>query len=104
MMNVMMTMVLAGVGTYLLRAALVALPDGVALPSPLTQRLPLIGPAVLAAIVASALVGADRGLPVPAEGLAVVAAFLAVRRFGNPGVALLVGLPIYWGLSAVGLG
>jgi len=58
----------------------------------------LVSPAVLAAIVGSAVLLQDHQLQRPevTEFAAVVAALGAVRRTGNVGAALFVGLPIYW--------
>jgi branched-subunit amino acid transport protein len=95
-MSTFLVVCAAGLGTYLLRASLVALPDSSAPPAWLTERLGLIGPAVMAAIVASALTGSGGGVPIPVEVLAVAVAFVTVRKLGNPGWALVAGLPAYW--------
>ncbi len=96
---------LAGLGTYLLRASMILAPSEVASAPWLEQRIGLLSPAVLAAIVASALFVSDQQVSVPnlVEIVAVIAAIAAVHRTKNISAALLVGLPIYWLGALAGL-
>ena len=105
-MSLLIALVVAGVGTYLFRISLVAGRERFATPPWLESRLPLVGPSVLAAIVTSSLIVTDGSpaMPTPVEAVAVVAALLAVRRTGNLGAALAVGLPIYWLGTTLGVG
>ena len=104
-MSLFLAIIAAAAGTYLLRASLVALPDRHATPAWLSARLPLLGPAILAAIITASLVGTGGAVhrPQPVEVAAVAAGALAVRRTGSVGAALAVGLPIYWVGTALGL-
>ncbi len=59
-MSPLWQIVLAGIGTYLIRVSFIALSGQLGTPSPRTESvLRLIGPAVLAAIVANQLFVAD---------------------------------------------
>jgi branched chain amino acid efflux pump len=104
-MSTWITMLTAGLGTYLLRISMVAAHERFGTVDRLNRHLRFVSPSVLAAILAaSLLVPHDQhGRPAPAELAAVVAAFVAVRRTGNAAWALAVGFPVYWGAVAVGL-
>lgn len=104
-MNVWLTMVLVGAGTYLFRSSMILARDRFGELHWLEQRLTFVGPSVLAAIVAASLFTHDGARTTPSWlALAAVAAgFLSVRRTGNVGAALAVGLPIYWVGSLFGL-
>jgi branched-subunit amino acid transport protein len=60
---------------------------------------------VLAAILAGSLLvpHGRHAPPATAELVAVIVAFLAVRRTGNVAWALAVGFPIYWAAVFIGL-
>lgn len=92
--------------TYLLRISMVVVLAGRQLPASLEHQLRLAGPAVLAAVVASALFVSDGAAQAaPASHLAaVVAAGLVVRRTGRSLHALLVGLPVAALATLLGLG
>ncbi|MEM7340796.1 MAG: AzlD domain-containing protein [Actinomycetota bacterium] len=104
-MTVLIAILLAGVGTYLLRASLVLAPASVVVSPRLVRILPLVAPAVLAAIIASSLfVAGGRPTLPPLLDIAVVGiALVVVRRTGNLGMSLIVGLPLYWAGVLVGL-
>lgn len=71
-----------------------------------TERLPLVAPVMLSAIVANSLL-VDHGqatVPSAAALAAVGAAVVGVRRTGSLLAALAVGFPVFWAVSAVGLG
>ena len=97
-MTVVLAMVLAGLGTFALRSSMVVLQQRVGSIDWLERRLALVGPAVLGAFVASWLAVEDgrRVAPDGLEVLAVAAALVTVRRTGRVGLALGVGLPVYW--------
>jgi branched-subunit amino acid transport protein len=66
--------------------------------------LDVVGPAAVAAIVASMLFLHDGAVEAPiAPTLAVLVGFLVVRRTGNVLHAFAAGLPTFWLLTAVGL-
>jgi branched-subunit amino acid transport protein len=94
-----------GAGTYLIRSSMfVALADR-SLPAWVDQAMALVGPASIAALVASAAFtagGRIDALPV-GELAALVVGFLVVRRTGNVVHALLAGFPVMWVLALLGL-
>jgi branched-subunit amino acid transport protein len=98
-------MLLAGVGTYALRASMVAAQDRFGIPAWLERHSSLISASVLGAMVASSLSPSDGARLVPGvvEAGAVAVAFVAVRRTGNLAWALAVGLPVFWLGQATGL-
>jgi len=105
-MNPILVFALAGFATYLLRSSLVLAGGAVRSGGWLEQRIIFVGPAVLAALVASSLfvAGGSPTVGHPAEILAVVAGSAIVAKTENVGLALVVGLPVYWVASALGLG
>ena len=105
-MNPILVFALVGLATYFLRSMLVMAGGVVSSGGWLEQRITYVGPAVLAALVASSLFVSSTGptLGSQAELLAVTAALLAVMKTDNVGLALVVGLPVYWAASALGLG
>lgn len=96
----------AATATYLLRISMVVVLAGRPLPAACEHHLRLAGPAVLAAVVASALFVSDGAAqPAPVGHLvALVAAGAVVRRTGRSLHALLVGLPVAALASLLGLG
>lgn len=91
---------IAAAVTFLLRSSMTWAGGAVASPR-VAAWIALVTPAVLTAMVASALV-LDHGVvhrPGVADATAVVVAIVAVRRTGNVSTALLVGLPVYWSAS-----
>lgn len=104
-MNTMTVFALAAIATYVLRSLVILAGDRVAQSPALESVIGLVSPAVLAAIVASALLvhGGSVAVPDPAGLAAVLGALVAVRRTGNVAAALFIGLPIYWLGALVGL-
>lgn len=104
-MTALIAFALAALVTFLLRSSMTLV--GAASASPRAGRwIALVSPAVLTAMVASALL-LDHGevvRPVLGEVLAVGAGVLAVRKTGNVSMALAVGLPVYWIATAIGWG
>ena len=91
--------VLAAAGaSYLLRISMVVALAGRSLPSRLERQISLMGPAVLAAIVANSLFvkGGAPALPTAPTVLGALAAVVVVARTRRPTQALLVGLPVAW--------
>lgn len=104
-MNTLLIFALAGLGTYLLRVSMIFAPAELLGSGWLQERIGLLSPAVLAAIVASALFVTGGAVVAPnlVEIVAVAAAMAAVIRSGNVSHALLVGLPVYWVGAVLGL-
>lgn len=86
-----------GMGTYLSRFGFIALFGKVEPPPWLAALLPFVPPAVLAALVASIVTGADDGNTILAARLAaVVVAGLVAWRTRSVFWTLAVGLPSLW--------
>lgn len=88
----------AGLMTYVLRCSMVVIGSRLTSSTAAESAIRLVTPAVLTAIVASALL-LQRGavvLPDLPSVLSVTAAVVAVRRTSHVGLALAVGLPTYW--------
>jgi len=92
-------------GTYGLRVSMFMILGRWSLPAWTERPMALIGPAAVAALVAS-LVLTSQGrvsLPAPAVIVALVAGFVATRRSGNVMHAFAAGLPAFWLITALGL-
>lgn len=94
---------LAGLGTYLIRISAVVLSGRLRQPSARTEAtLRLIGPAVLAAIVADRVLVRDGAVDLRWEWLAaVVVTAVVARRWRSPGVTVAVGMATVWVLTWV---
>ena len=93
-----------GIGTYALRVSMFLVVGERELPGWVTRSLDLVGPAAVAALVASMVFVHHGTVAAPvAPTVAVVIGFLVVRRTGNVTHAFVAGLPIFWLLSATGL-
>ena len=93
-----------GLSTYALRVSMFLVVGERELPGWMSRSLELVGPAAVAAVVASMVLVHDGSVSVPlAPTAAVLLGFLVVRRTGNVIHAFAVGLPIFWLLSAAGL-
>ena len=102
-MTLLIVLLIAGAGTYLLRASMVLAMDRLDPGPGFEERLRLVGPAALAALVAGSLFtagGTPTGPGLPALAAVVVGAAVA-RRTGNVGLALGAGLPVFWLAQAV---
>ena len=97
-------LVVIGACTYGLRASMFVALGSRSVPEWLEGPLALVGPAAIAALLGSMLFtrdGAVSGAPL-ADAVAVVAAYVVVRRTQNVMAAMAVGLPVAWALAAVG--
>ena len=96
---------MAAVGTFVLRTFMVLGDGRLASISWLQDRIPFVSPAVLAAIVTSAvfLSNGESVAPDPAVIAALAVGCYAARRTGNPVGALAAGLPVYWIAALAGL-
>ena len=103
-MNATAVILTVGLGTYLLRASMFVVLGGRTPPQWLQAPLAYVGPAGIAALVGAILfttrgdVGVDS---IPAV-VAAVSAFVVVRRTGNVMHAFVVGMPVFWSLTALG--
>lgn len=103
-MNAWVAIVAIGLGTYLMRVSMFLVVGERELPGWVMRCLDLVGPAAVAAIVASMVFLHDGAVSAPvAPTLAVVIGFLVVRRTGNVLHAFAAGLPTFWLLTAAGL-
>lgn len=101
-MSPLLQIILAGVGTYLLRLSFIGASGWLGTPSARTEAtLRLIAPAVLAAIVANQLFVAERGWVVQWDWwiAGVVAGFVA-WRWKSTGLTMVVGMVAVWVLDA----
>ena len=103
-MSPLSQILLAGLGTYLFRVSAVALAGRFdEVPPRVETVLSMIAPAVLAAITAQSLLfdqGAVRGFDEWHIAVAVVA--VVAYRTRNVALCLAIGMPIVWGLAALG--
>lgn len=102
-MSPALQIVLAGVGTYVIRLSFVGFAGRFASPSPRVEStLRLIAPAVLAAIVADRLFLVDGELGVRWEWwIAGLIAGLVAWRWRSAGLTMFSGMAIVWALAAV---
>ncbi|MCB0995352.1 MAG: AzlD domain-containing protein [Acidimicrobiales bacterium] len=101
-MTTVLAFSIAALVTFALRSSMTL--AGARRAAALQTGIGLVTPAVLAAMVATALFvdhGAVAAPPV-AELAAVGTALVVARRKNNASVALAAGLPVYWALSALG--
>lgn len=96
---------LAAIGTFALRVGMVIGEGRLAGTAWLQHHVQFVSPAVLAAIVVSAvsMLNGEVVMPNPVVLAAVGTGAYAVHRTGNVAAALLIGLPIYWLAALVGL-
>jgi branched-subunit amino acid transport protein len=102
--NAWVAIVAIGLGTYLMRVSMFLVVGERELPVWVMRCLDVVGPAAVAAIVASMLFLHDGAVEAPiAPTLAVLVGFVVVRRTGNVLHAFAAGLPTFWLLTAAGL-
>ena len=109
-MSPLAQILIAGAGTYLFRISFIAFAGRFAtIPRRVETMLAMIPPAVLAAIAAESLLfqggGGDgseslRGLD--EWHLAIAVAGLVAFRTKSVALCLFVGMPVLWGLAAIG--
>jgi branched-subunit amino acid transport protein len=92
-----------GIGTYLTRASFILIFAHRIVPPRLERALRNVGPAVLAALVASLMVGTDgvAGLRLTAEMVSLFVAILVAWRTRNMSITLAAGMVAVWTLGAV---
>ncbi len=104
-MSVTLTFALAGLATFALRGFIIIFGDRLPASPKAEVAVGLVAPALLAGIVASAIFldGGQLAMPNLLTALAIFGAAVAVYRTDNVGMALFVGLPIFWIGSLLGL-
>ena len=102
-MNEWIIVLLAGLGSYLLRMSMIA-SDRVRVPERLEASVGLVAPAAFAALTSSSLAAAAVAVPTIAAiaplAVATAVAVALVARTRWP-YASLLGLPAYWLIAAV---
>lgn len=103
-MTAVLAFSLAGAVTFGLRSSMTIVERSATSPR-LGSWIALVSPAVLTAIIASALLVDHDEIVWPriGETLAIASAVCAVRKTGNMSLALAVGLPVYWLAGALGM-
>lgn len=103
-MSAILVFAIAALASFGLRSSMV-LAGGERLSDAWAARLPLVAPVMLSAIVASSvLVESGRAsVPSPAVLAAVIGAVVGVRRTESLHAAFVVGFPVFWVMSALGL-
>lgn len=105
-MRAWIVFIIAGIGTYVLRASFILAGSGLRLPTWIERSLRYVGPAVFAAIVAPPVLG-DGGISaapdrIP-ETIAVLTAGFVAWRTGRVIWVLVVGMMVLWMLQGIGL-
>jgi len=92
-----------GIGSYAMRAVMLALVGIRPLPAGVDTAMRHLGPAAIAALTATmAFTRAGTVQPVPIAELAAIAVgFMTVRRTGNVLHAITVGLPTMWLITVI---
>lgn len=95
---------LAGIGTYLIRVSAIAFSGRFGEPSErTTATLRLIGPAVLAAIVADRLLLREGAIDIRVEWLlAALVAGAVAWRWRSAGITMAAGMVAVWTFTALG--
>jgi branched-subunit amino acid transport protein len=102
-MNAWFIVIVAGIGSYLLRLSMIITTDRFRMPARLDETSVLVAPAAFAALAATSIAGTTleagpSGALAPVAAVAV--AVLAVMRTGSPHAALLAGMPTLWLINA----
>jgi branched-subunit amino acid transport protein len=101
--NAWLVIVAIGLGSYAMRAVMLAFVATKPLPARYDTAMRLVAPAAIGALTAALAftrAGTIQPLPVP-ELIAVAIGFIAVRRTGNVLHAITVGLPTLWLLTLI---
>jgi branched-subunit amino acid transport protein len=97
-MTAWLVIIAIGIGSYAMRAVMLALVSSRPPPASIDSAMRHLGPAAIAALTATMAftrAGSIRPLPI-AELAAIAAGFITVRRTGNVLHAITVGLPTMW--------
>ncbi len=105
-MSVWLTIIVAGIATYLTRASFLLLGDRVTLPATVQRALRYVAPAAFAGIAIPAALGSDGiggSIPPDARILAVALGILVAWRTKSVVACMAVGMVTLWFLQSVGL-
>ncbi len=104
-MSAWLALAAIGIGTYALRASMFVALGNRQVPAWLERPMSMVGPAAIAALVASMLFTSGGSVAIGSLPtiVATAAAYVVVRRTGNVMHAFAVGMPVLWILSAAGL-
>ena len=105
-MSVWLTIIVAGIATYLTRASFLLLGDRVTLPATVQRALRYVAPAAFAGIAIPAALGSDGiggSVPPDARILAVTLGILVAWRTKSVVACMGVGMVTLWFLQSVGL-
>ncbi len=105
-MSVWLTIIVAGIATYLTRASFLLLGDRVTLPATVQRALRYVAPAAFAGIAIPAALGSDGiggSVPPDARILAVTLGILVAWRTRSVVACMAVGMVTLWFLQSVGL-
>jgi branched chain amino acid efflux pump len=103
-MSTWIVIVAVGLGSYLFRLSMIILTDRITMPPSLQRASGFVVPAAFAALAAAGVAAACSGIGVTQSAaplIAVAAAIIAVLRTGSPQAAILVGMPVLWGATAL---
>lgn len=101
-MTDLLAVVLVGIGTLASRGIFIVGLANRTIPAPVVTALEYVGPATLAALIASMLVGDGGAAAVgPPEVAGLAAAIGCALRTRNLTIILLVGMAAYWLVGAV---
>ena len=103
-MSAWLTVILAGVGTYLIRVSFVVALQDIEVPELVQRALRYVPPAVLAALSIPPVVAPDGQLgiiPPAPEFLAAIVAAVVAWRTKNLAATIVVGIPVLIGLEAL---
>ncbi len=97
-MTAWIVLIAIGMGTYALRASMFVALGGRTLPAWTATPLALVGPAAIAALIATMAFTSNGNAEVASapEVVALVTAFVVTRRTGNVMHAITIGLPTFW--------
>ena len=103
-MSPLAQILIAGLGTYLIRISFIALADRIGeIPPRVQTMLSMIPPSVLAAITANSLFyDGDSVRGFDEWHLAIVVVAFISWKTKNVALCLFVGMPVLWALTAIG--
>ncbi|MBN7796840.1 AzlD domain-containing protein [Parahaliea mediterranea] len=102
-MSALLAIVLSGIGTYFSRAVFILALANRRIPRPFRLAMEYVGPSVMAALVATMLVGPQGQIAAgPAELSALVVAALLAWKTRNHLLTLGGGMAVFWVVRALG--
>jgi branched-subunit amino acid transport protein len=101
-MTAVVVFLIAGLGTYVIRATMFVVLAGRSLPRSLVTPVSLVGPAAVGALTVGSLVNHGHLAEASTIG-GTVAAFVVVRRTGRMTRGLIAGFAVVWLLNGLAL-